>query len=173
MKMTPKWWRVACVSIAVSASAALGGCSSASHHAGTTTLPSGSPMVSTSTSVVPPSPDGVCAHEGRAVTGVLRMVGGPVRAKAAPVSGIVTADAVSTGALGPTGPAGSGCHSAADLDGRFSFVLAPGSYALSGRSPRFDAGAVDCQGERTVVVRRHSLKSRPVPILVNVDCQRM
>jgi hypothetical protein len=164
--------RSACVAIAASAAVALGGCSSASRHAATTTLPSRSPIQSTSTSISPPSPEGVCSHEGQAVTGALRMVGGPSGAKIVPVSGIVTADAATTGAIGPTGPTGSGCHATAGSDGRFSLVLGPGSYVLSGRSPQFDGGTVDCNAERTVVLRPHPLKSTPAAIVVNVDCQR-
>jgi hypothetical protein len=163
--------RAVCVAVAASA-VALCGCSAPSRHAATATLPSNPPAPSTSTPVTAPSANGVCTlREGQAVTGALRMVGGPSRAKIVPVSGIVTADLVTTGPM-PTGPTGSGCHTTAKGDGRFSLVLGPGSYVISGRSPQFDGGTADCNAEKNVVVRPHPLKSTLAPIVVNVDCRR-
>jgi hypothetical protein len=115
------------------------------------------------------APHGICSHEGQGVIGTLRMVGGPAGASADAVAGTVTAAADSAGTL-PVH-----CSTMVGADGRFALVLAPGTWRLTGRSPSFNGGTVDCAGERVVV-----LAQQPGPPIdwkrgtsvVNVDCQR-
>jgi hypothetical protein len=114
-------------------------------------------------------PNGICSHEGSAITGTLRAVGGPTP-RADPVSGRVWATSVSR-VLSNTGTVR--CGTTVGRDGSYSLILPPGLYQLVGRSPNFKGGAGLCIAPRVVRVR-----GGPVvgpggrPTVVNVNCER-
>ena len=108
----------------------------------------------------------VCAHEGRGVSGTLRMVGGPPGAGPEAVPGSVSATS-----LAPDGSPDQTCKVSVGDDGHFTMTLSPGTYRFTGRSPRYNQGRVDCGSlDSDVVAPARSEAS--APIVVNVDCQR-
>jgi len=88
----------------------------------------------------------VCSHEGLSLAGVLRMVGGPAGAHSEPVPGTVTATRLAT-----AGPPYS-CTVTVGAAGNFTVVLAPGTYRVQGRSPKFAEGRVDCNAAGELVI---------------------
>ncbi len=87
------------------------------------------------------------------ITGTLEAVGGPA-GPARPLSGRITAH--------------SGGHTwstMAGTDGRFSFHVPPGTYGLTGRSPSYQDGTVDCIADGAVVVSSGST------VATHVMCQ--
>jgi hypothetical protein len=107
----------------------------------------------------------VCAHEGRGVSGTLRMVGGPPGAGPDAVPGIVSATSLSA-----DGSTHQTCKVNVGEDGHFTMTLSPGKYRFTGRSPRYNQGRVDCGPlDSDVVVAPRSEASA---LIVTVDCQR-
>ncbi len=98
------------------------------------------------------------------------MVGGPATAPSTPVPGTVTVTRESS-----AGAPADTCTATAGTDGTFSFILAPGRYRFTGRSPQFDGGRVDCVGDSGVVIPAPSgngVIANGPNMSVNVDCQR-
>jgi hypothetical protein len=89
------------------------------------------------------------------VTGTLEAVGGPAPGSPRPLSGTVT--------LRNTG--GSTFAAQTSSDGTFSIEVPAGSYAITGRSPLFQSGAVDCQASGPLTVTAGGTSS------VAIDCQ--
>jgi hypothetical protein len=90
-------------------------------------------------------------------SGTLEMVGGPAPGSPRPVPGTVMFR--STGAVGRTYSATAGA------DGHFELGLPPGSYMVTGRSPLYVQGLIDCQAGAPVMV------SGAVMAPVLVTCQ--
>ena len=113
---------------------------------------------------------GVCSHEGLGVDGTLRMVGGPSSARPQTVPGTVTATRVATAGSPPYS-----CSVSVGPDGNFTFVLAPGTYRFTGRSPKFDGGRVDCVADGNVVIfppSGNGTLPNGQSMFASVDCQR-
>lgn len=72
------------------------------------------------------------------------LIAGPFRGYQ-PTSGTVTIASL---------PSRTTCQVQVGRDGRFVAQLAPGTYAVSGRSPMFGYGRYPCGASRPVVVRR-------------------
>jgi hypothetical protein len=121
----------------------------------------------TTTSAGPPVGTNVCAHEGGAVSGSLRMVGGPPGAGPDAVPGSVSATSLSDdGSLSD-----ETCKVTVGTDGHFTMTLSPGKYRFTGRSPRYNQGQVDCGSlDSDVVVPPRSETS--ARLVVSVDCPR-
>ena len=121
---------------------------------------------------VPPGRIGfsICSHEGYGVEGSLEQVGGPPGAASSPTPGTVTATRIPIVGARPYV-----CRVTVGSDGRFSMILPPGRYRITGRSPNFDNGQVDCAAPGDVVVFAPSATGAVANgqnMFLTVDCER-
>lgn len=81
------------------------------------------------------------------LAGILESVGGTAPGSSKPIAGVVSIH----------GPRGTTTTKTAS-DGKFSAVVIAGSYMVTGRSPLYQAGKVNCAAARAVTVRRGATK---------------
>ena len=130
-------------SLGLCALAAISGCTTSDH--GPTVPPGSATPSHQATSLTPAT-----------ISGRLQAVGGPCCEPARPLPGTIT---IGGGRLTTPIVAGVGA------DGYYSVHIPPGNYHLSGRSPQYNSGTVNCTGDRDVTVGSGDV------VTVNVDCQ--
>ena len=102
---------------------------------------------------------GVCAR-GETVHGVLQIIGGSANAPNKPIAGTVSAARVVTvdpGAL-------PSCTTTVGPNGQYTMTLPNGEYYLTGRSPLFHSGMVDCTADGPVDVGVTGSNQPPVSV---------
>ena len=85
-------------------------------------------------------------------------VGGPAPGPPVPLPGKITARAAS----------GATFKATAGRDGRFTLSLPPGTYRVTGRSPRIQSGQITCGATRELHVSR-SQPAHPVMVVCSIS----
>jgi hypothetical protein len=138
----------------------LGACSSSHHSSATTSTATSAPHSGPSSGGIPRQ--SACDQRTGAKTtgyliGTLQMVVGVVPAR--PVQGTIVA----------TDDVGRRCSVATGHNGTFEMDVLPNRYRVTGRSPTFEGGSVDCTAARSVVVEARLRISQGGPIAPPIE----